>query len=161
MQCWSSPVRGCVPTARTHKTRARPPPLSQKTHISSGPWGQHFCSCCALLHTHRSWSCSLGERAWLAHLVFQASDLHMTLELRILSSKPVKLSLSFEGERDRQTLIDWFRLTGRGCFIGWKILFNNNNNKNPFLLFKNLPTVKIYLFMVQAAQAQSHGGVLV
>lgn len=114
--------------------------------------GQQFCSCWALLHTHCSWSSSLGEKSWLAHLLFKPVTYTRPLSSKDCHPKPVKFSMSFQRDRQREThwLIDWLRFSGRGKDVGWKILLSKNHIPPPFLMY---PQIK--LSMVQKATSSN------
>lgn len=88
-----------------------------------------------------------GRKELACSSVVQASDPHMTLELERLSSEASEvLHKLWERERETDSLLGWFRLSGRR-FVGRKISLTKNNI-TPFSFFflkKIYPKIKLFV----------------
>lgn len=133
MWCRSSCARDCIPGARTHKHGPGSPLANSHFILTVRPAVLFMLS----VATHPcSWSSSLGEKSWLAHLLFKPVTYTWPWGLKDCHLTPVKFFLSFERDTDRGTdsLLVWFRLSGRGRSVGWKIMLTKNNIP-PFFAF--------------------------
>lgn len=116
-----------------------------QTHISFWLWGQQFCSCWDLLHAHALQAAAWEKRVGLLICCSSQWPTH-DLELERLSSEASEvLHKLWERDRETDSLLGWFRLSGRRRFVGWKISLTKNNITLFFLFKKIYPKMKLFI----------------